>query len=106
MTELEEALKNKVRADIEVNPSYKMYMAQDNYISEHAMSYVLYALSYYAKHIGKPTIDTINMLFGMSERKAEFTAEIIEDMNLVEMYDKAHAEEINESGDKNDQLLR
>ena len=84
MAELEDAIVNRIKEDVAMNDEYKLFMEQDNYISEVAIQYVLFLMDYYIKNGGEASVANIRHMFGMSESKAELTIETLKDMGLIE----------------------
>lgn len=71
MSELDDEIAKRIQEDLSKNPEYKLFMEQDNYISEEAAQYVYFILDYYVKYGGEASAANICSLFGMSESKAE-----------------------------------
>lgn len=83
MSELDDTFIKRIQDDLSKNPEYKLFMEQDNYVSEEAVRYVLFIMDHYIKYGGEPSVDKIRFLFGMDEGKAEMTVETLKNMGLI-----------------------
>jgi hypothetical protein len=83
MSELDDTFIKRIQDDLSKNSGYKLFMEQDNYVSEEAVQYVLFIMDHYIKYGGEPSVDKIRFLFGMNEGKAELTIKTLKGMGLL-----------------------